>query len=822
MKTSVFKRPRLNALLSSTADYPLVSLVAGAGFGKTTAAREYLRMARIPFAWVAITGSDEAVLWDNLCDAIEPHSHAVADQLRIIGLPADAWAVSCTIKLARESCTQPFIVCLDDCHLLAHDSPLYHLIEALAFEEIDNLHILLLSRAQPNIRLETLATKQLTFNIGSDELRFTASETKEYLAMRGLRLSSTLAETICNLSDGWISAIYLISEGMRTSGELQHGRINMLFEENLLRPLAEIDREMLYRLSAFDCFPIDMAVYALGMERVRDVVDFLVRENAFITCDDRGVYRMHPLLRGFLASHCPHDELQKALLKRAGTWYLLHLDNQRPPTLGLFVQAGCVEEFLALANEPSSTVIRFSDIEELSRIASDLPKEYCLRYPFPYLRICFFLMLTGKRSSIRFARVIYQMMEDHFSQHEHPYRNRILGELLIIARVNGFGQFEGPDELLEQASHLLDGQPSITLSPFDPFTFGLPFLLHSEFMTAGTLDESVSRCQHNPYELVTDGFGRGSEQLVQAEAALLRCQFDEAKPLALQALKAAEAKQQFFVMASARFVLMRRALFLGDVQAATDELDHIGMIIPLAKHVSQDMPSTEPMLRELLLFAECFLGIALRKWDDVPSDFLDGTHVSAMVSGLGVVQVFEARALYASGNPAGALRVCDQMSDLHAVCQIARLHGLVLSALANEQFYNNGRGVKRLVLALREGEMDDIVLVFAENPDILPLLDKPAVRDAVGREYLARVRASCEAYRSMSIAANTDQALPRLSARETEVLRLIAAGNTRMEAASVLCVRESTIKAHLASVYRKLGAKGKVDAIRLARLHQLI
>ena len=37
---TIYARPRMDALLARAADYPLVSVVAGAGYGKTTAARE--------------------------------------------------------------------------------------------------------------------------------------------------------------------------------------------------------------------------------------------------------------------------------------------------------------------------------------------------------------------------------------------------------------------------------------------------------------------------------------------------------------------------------------------------------------------------------------------------------------------------------------------------------------------------------------------------------------------------------------------------------------------------------------------------------------
>jgi DNA-binding NarL/FixJ family response regulator len=51
-----------------------------------------------------------------------------------------------------------------------------------------------------------------------------------------------------------------------------------------------------------------------------------------------------------------------------------------------------------------------------------------------------------------------------------------------------------------------------------------------------------------------------------------------------------------------------------------------------------------------------------------------------------------------------------------------------------------------------------------------------------------------------------------LSHREREVLRLAVTGHTNSEIAGRLFLAESTIKCHLSSAYRKLGAKGRSDA----------
>jgi DNA-binding NarL/FixJ family response regulator len=65
----------------------------------------------------------------------------------------------------------------------------------------------------------------------------------------------------------------------------------------------------------------------------------------------------------------------------------------------------------------------------------------------------------------------------------------------------------------------------------------------------------------------------------------------------------------------------------------------------------------------------------------------------------------------------------------------------------------------------------------------------------------------------------TDQAvlIEALSEREVEVLQQIAEGKTNREIASQLIVAPGTIKAHTASIYRKLDAKNRTEAVAIAR-----
>ena len=55
-----------------------------------------------------------------------------------------------------------------------------------------------------------------------------------------------------------------------------------------------------------------------------------------------------------------------------------------------------------------------------------------------------------------------------------------------------------------------------------------------------------------------------------------------------------------------------------------------------------------------------------------------------------------------------------------------------------------------------------------------------------------------------------------LTAREVEVLRLVAQGLTNAQVAERLFVTSRTVNAHLTSVYAKLGVEGRAAAIRRA------
>lgn len=143
----------------------------------------------------------------------------------------------------------------------------------------------------------------------------------------------------------------------------------------------------------------------------------------------------------------------------------------------------------------------------------------------------------------------------------------------------------------------------------------------------------------------------------------------------------------------------------------------------------------------------------------------------------------------------------------------------------------NGLEVIAWARALSQ-EMGIVALTFSRFPEhILACMQSGASsyvdKSAPISELVTAIKTSSEQPLTFTARKITDAISLRnqrvgLTARELEILEILPTGDTVSEMASRLFVTESTIKTHLASIYRKLGATNRVQAINAARKFGLL
>ena len=119
-----------------------------------------------------------------------------------------------------------------------------------------------------------------------------------------------------------------------------------------------------------------------------------------------------------------------------------------------------------------------------------------------------------------------------------------------------------------------------------------------------------------------------------------------------------------------------------------------------------------------------------------------------------------------------------------------------------------------IIAALRAGA-SGFLLKDAPTEQVLDAVRAVAAGDAVLSPAVTR-RLLDQVGRRLPAAVSQETGLDELTAREREVLRMLAAGLSNQEIAQALVVSEATVKTHVSSLLGKLGLRDRVQAVIFA------
>jgi LuxR family maltose regulon positive regulatory protein len=157
---------------------------------------------------------------------------------------------------------------------------------------------------------------------------------------------------------------------------------------------------------------------------------------------------------------------------------------------------------------------------------------------------------------------------------------------------------------------------------------------------------------------------------------------------------------------------------------------------------------------------------------------------------------------------------------------------LLLRALALQKRDDPSEALDALERALMLAQPEGYVRVFVdEGEPMAALLSEflnarrkvpPEARHRILLDYVRRLLGAFESPRPGAEPSTEPPLLAPLTAREREVLDLIASGLSNREIANRLFVEVSTVKSYANSIFRKLGVQSRTQAVAEARALHLI
>jgi len=323
-----------------TSRCPLVTVVAPAGYGKTTFLARWAEADPRPFAWVALDGQDDdpVVLLRYVAGAmhrLEPLPPEVFDALS--GAGGFGWTRR-VVRLgnalaARE---QPFVLAFDDLHSVANPACVDVLAELLESVPAGS-QVAVASREEPALPLGRWRARGWVHELGQPELRLDGQEAELLLRAAGVELDEDEVTELTERTEGWPAGLYLAALSMQ-AGTPSPGNagtftgddrfVTAYFRDELISRLPDTEARFLKQTSVLEqmCGGLcDSVVESTGSA---GVLEQLERANRFVVpLDRRGEwYRYHHLFAELLRNELARSEPDAAaeLNRRAMTWCLAH------------------------------------------------------------------------------------------------------------------------------------------------------------------------------------------------------------------------------------------------------------------------------------------------------------------------------------------------------------------------------------------------------------------------------------------------------------------------------------------------------------------
>jgi len=337
-------REKFETIISQFKDKKLVTVTAGAGYGKTTLVLDAMTQMTSTVVWYRLDTSDADFItflhyliagaqrkYPDFGKEISSHLTHLQNQR-----PDRTFLLSLFINGLDRIVNEDLFFVLDDFHFVQESQEINVALEFILNHLPDRAHLVLITRKAIDLPMSRLRSTRGVLEIDEKDLRFNDSEIKKlFLVVFDIPINNDHAIVLYEKTKGWISGLILFYHMLKGKsgsdvGEFlenlkgSRGEIYTYLEENIFNQIPLDIQSFLIKTSVLSRLHPDFCDSYLGGTQSKEILKYLKDNHLFTFALDgeKEGYIYHDLLKDFLRVRLNNqhskEEVRKLYAKAAG------------------------------------------------------------------------------------------------------------------------------------------------------------------------------------------------------------------------------------------------------------------------------------------------------------------------------------------------------------------------------------------------------------------------------------------------------------------------------------------------------------------------
>ena len=354
----------------------MVSVVAGAGYGKSTLLAQCLHDSDMPWIWLSCDPrlTTPEMLAGHLAAGLSERFPGVASGLT----PGADYATALANEIVA-TVPDDFVVAVDDVHALEEDA--FEGLGRLIADLPPNVHLAIASRRRLPAGFGRVPAGGMT-RISESELALSYDEAVQLLADREDPLDEVRIGEMHERTEGWVSGLLLATRQSR--GELGDAAEASHFDylaQEVFEALPADRRRFLTDTAVLERFTPELAGAVTGRADARELIESLQARHLFIVHLEDRWFRYHHLFQAFLRRRIEEHEPERLpeVHERAGEAWLEAGDNEE--AVRHFLAMGHLERAADALEPVAEAMVATSEAGLLRDWLSELGEEVIADHP---------------------------------------------------------------------------------------------------------------------------------------------------------------------------------------------------------------------------------------------------------------------------------------------------------------------------------------------------------------------------------------------------------------------------------------------------------